>query len=433
MCFADRTTARYDRLPVSDDIETITCADGSPAARGPEPASRVLLVFLGTEPTALTLPDADEVTVGRGTRADVQIDGSSLSRIHARFRFGVHVTLEDMGSSNGTFVGGIRLAPRSPVVIAPGTTLQLGHVMAVLHVGASTPTILGTSDGSVAGARALEHALLRIASTELSVLIIGETGVGKGTFARRIHDQSRRAGGPFVVVRPSSMANVFNSGGLAETRGGTLVLDELGDIDPRSQRLVVEAVDALREAPRLVGTSSRDLRGDAESMRMLPELYHRVAGVSIVLPPLRARVHEIAGLAQTIAADLVRTMGRPPPVFAPDALAVLERHPWPGNVRELAARIEQALALSRGRVLTATHFADLEPAERAAAEIGVGRLEAGRGVLREARERGEYQQIIEALRTCRGNQTRAAQALGISRSTLLSRLEKYGVPRPRKS
>jgi DNA-binding NtrC family response regulator len=350
--------------------------------------ARVLLVFTGGEPTVITLPDAEVLTIGRGADADIRIDDRSLSRVHARLRFGMHVTLEDLGSSNGTFMGSTRLMAHQPAVIAPGVTIQFGKVTSVFHFGA---------------------------------------------IARRLHDSSHRAAGPYVVLGASTLGRAVLDRAVVAASGGTLVIDEPSALDPAVARLLIDRITAMPEPPRLVSTSTRDLRRDFGAQQISPELYHRLAGVSIVVPPLRKRVHEIAPLAHAIAAESAQASGRSVPIFATDALAVLERHTWPGNIRELASCIQSALALGGSRVLTASHFADLQDEPANAREVGVARVDGGRGALHEARERMEYQQIIEALRATRGNQTRAAEALGMSRSTLLNRLAKYGVPRPRKS
>jgi DNA-binding NtrC family response regulator len=136
---------------------------------------------------------------------------------------------------------------------------------------------------------------------------------------------------------------------------------------------------------------------------------------------LRARLRSLAGIADAIVASLAAEHGRPPPLISADALAVLEKHTWSGNVRELKNALTQAIVLGKGRVLTATHFSFLT--ELASAVIAT---------LSSAVSVAEHRRILEVLRECQGNQTRAAKKLGISRGTLISRLERYEIPRPRK-
>jgi two-component system, NtrC family, response regulator AtoC len=194
-----------------------------------------------------------------------------------------------------------------------------------------------------------------------------------------------------------------------------------------------------------------DLGKAIEERRLLRELYHLVNGITVVIPPLRARISEIATLTQEIAAARAEALGRNTPLFSPDAIQLFERHPWPGNVRELGLVIDRAMALQSGRVITASHIEGLglvagdsqsrqkKGAAMAAPFYGVSaaldNAEGGgqkRGALRVAREDAEYQRIVEALRNTRGNQTQAAKLLGISRGTLVARLERYNMPRPRK-
>lgn len=399
------------------------------------PSKRVLLILSGEESVAVTLPDLPQITIGRGDAANVRIDEPSLSRLHARLSFGAHVTIEDLGSSNGTFVAGIRLSPSKPVLVGPGTTIRLGGVLAAVHVGRDPAPTLLTSDGTHEGTLALERVVQRIATSRLSVLVLGETGVGKEVLARRLHDLSPRAEGPFVVVAATAIGAALAEGRLDEARGGTLVLDEIGAIERGLQADLVRAIDLLGEDARIIATSRTSLVDLPAETRLLPELEHRITGVTIAIPPLRARVHEISAHALRIASEAARALGRPPPVFAPNAITALERHKWPGNLRELAGRIERAIALAPGRVLTADHFELVQPD---ASTIGAPLVLSGEpsgpiGALRGARESAEYERIIEALRRTNGNQTHAAKLLGISRGTLLSRLDRYHLPRPRRS
>lgn len=402
---------------------------------GERASKRVLLILNGEDSIAVTLPERPQITIGRGSDVDVRIDEPSLSRRHARLSFDAHVTIEDLGSSNGTFVAGTRLVPSQPVLVGPGTTIQLGHVLAVVHVGKTASPTLRTSDGTLEGTRALERAVHRIATTHLSVLVIGETGVGKEVLARKLHDLSPRAAGPFVVVAAAALSAALAEGRLDEARGGTLVLDEIGAVGRREQSDLVRAIDLLGDDVRIIATSRASFVDVPEEARLLPELEHRISGVTIAIPPLRARVHEISAHALRIASEAARALGRPEPVFAPNAIAALERHKWPGNLRELAGRIERAIALAPGRVLTAEHFEFAPPdTSTIGAPLVLSSDPSGPiGALRGARESAEYERILEALRRTNGNQSQAAKLLGISRGTLLSRLDRYHIPRPRRS
>jgi DNA-binding NtrC family response regulator len=395
------------------------------------------LVLDGTDGHVIMLPDAPSVTIGRGKDADIRIDEPSLSRVHARLGLGAHITLEDLGSSNGTRIGGVRLTPGNAVLVPPGAPIELGGVVVVVHVGrGNAASVLSSTSGSAEGAKALERTIMRVAQSELAVLLVGETGVGKGKLARDVHDRSRHAKGAFVVAPCIDLAEAYGRGVIESARGGTLVLDEITETHPNLQPELTHTIEELAGDTRIISTSREDLVAAVASGRVRPELYHRINGIAIVVPPLRARIREIAELALELAARAARAAGRPPPVLAPDALVVLERHRWPGNVRELGQAMERALTLCRGRVITASHLVGLTETPAApvyGVPLAVSPATGGRSALQEAREEAEYRRIVEALRACRGNQTKAAKALGISRGTLIARLERYNVPRPRKA
>jgi two-component system, NtrC family, response regulator AtoC len=399
------------------------------------------------------------VTIGRGGKADIRIDHPSLSRLHARLNVGgSHITLEDLDSSNGTFTAGIRLKPNNPVLVAPNAHIELADVVVILHVSGgrnNKPSILSTSTGGKGGADALDRLVARVAQSHLAVLVVGEQGVGKNTLARKIHEQSGHANDPFIVVKGSDLTNDADRARILDEikrfpqKRGTVVIDEIVLDTPYDvQRKVLADLSSLPSSIRLLSTSAcSDLGKAIEERRLLRELYHLVNGITVVVPPLRARISEIATLTQEIAAARAEALGRNTPLFSPDAIQLFERHPWPGNVRELGLVIDRAMALQSGRVITASHIEGLglvagdsqSRQKKGAAAYGVSAALDGaegggqkRGALRVAREDAEYQRIVEALRNTRGNQTQAAKLLGISRGTLVARLERYNMPRPRK-
>lgn len=381
----------------------------------------------------VTLPDAPSVTIGRGRDAGIRIDEPSLSRVHAKLGLGPHMTIEDLGSSNGTRIGGLRLTPGTPVLVPPGSPIELGDVIIVVHVGRGTgPSVLSatSTSGNSEGAQALDRTVTRVAESGLAVLLVGETGVGKSKLARDIHDRSARARGPLVVLPCVSLTR----DGLLAARGGTLVLDDVTDMPLDRQSELIAHLEELGRSVRVLSTSREDVRATVERGAFRPELYHRINGITIVVPPLRARIRDVGELALQLGTRIAQAAGRAPPVIAPDALAMLERHRWPGNVRELEQVIERATTLAGGRVITASHLVGLDEGASGLAygvPLAMGGTSARSG-LQEAREEAEYRRIVEAMRACQGNQTRAAKALGISRGTLIARLERYNVPRPRK-
>jgi DNA-binding NtrC family response regulator len=241
----------------------------------------------------------------------------------------------------------------------------------------------------------------RAAGCDLAVWIEGETGTGKEVVAERIHEKSARAGRPLVRVRCGGVAEAALEAELfgSLTGGGSLYLDEIGELPLALQARLVSVLDDKAYDVRFIAATSRPFGG---------ELHDRLAGVTIVIPPLRERPGEIAALARAFIADAGRALR-----LSPAALARLLQHRWPGNIRELENVIDAAVALALGDVIDVEHVVIHGLAPLA----GVDALEKRR--------------IVETLEAVGGNQTRAAQALGISRGTLLARLKQYGIKRPR--
>ena len=299
------------------------------------------------------------------------------------------------------------------------------------------------------------------ATTDLSVLITGETGVGKELCAEMIHRLSPRAAKPFVKLNCSVFVEslieselfghergaftgaVAARAGLLETGdGGTVFLDEIGELPLPVQAKLLRVLE--ERVVRRVGSSTgktldvlfvcatnRSLVDEVDAGRFRRDLYYRINGVSIAIPALRERTTEIAPLAKAFS---MRTRGLPL-VLGPDAIGALERHAWPGNIRELRNTIERAVMVASGGAVRASHLHLERPSQRAIHATLPGVAidgDAGASLAATVAE-VEKKRILDTLEQCGGNQTRAARMLGISRNTLLSRLDAYGLPRPRKS
>jgi DNA-binding NtrC family response regulator len=330
--------------------------------------------------------------------------------------------------------------------------------------------------------QAVERALQKVAPTDATVLLQGESGSGKEIAARAIHNWSARAHGPFVAVNCAILsATLLESelfghekgaftGAHARQRGrielaesGTFFLDEVGELAPGLQARLLRVLQEKRfervggrqsvEANvRWIAATNRDLGVMVGNGTFREDLYHRLAVFPVRLPPLRERAEDIAPLADRLLARIGTTLGRPNLRLTPDARAALAARTWPGNVRELANVLERSAILAEGTEIRSEDLALLQVVRRSAAADGttpaaveVSAAEGG-GVVSEAvdsegpTESGvagdaggdERTRILAALERCAGNQTRAARLLGMSRGTLVSRLTEYDLPRPRK-
>jgi transcriptional regulator with PAS, ATPase and Fis domain len=303
--------------------------------------------------------------------------------------------------------------------------------------------------------RRLYELATRVARGTISVLVVGETGTGKEVLAELIHTHSPRAAGPLVRINCAAFAETLieselfghekgaftgaqreRAGLLEAADGGTVVLDEVGETTPAIQAKLLRVLEeravlrvgASTPRPidvRFVAATNRDLEGEIETGRFRRDLYFRLAGVVLAIPPLRDRPDDLVALAERFAAEAAARIDRPPPRLSPGALAALRAHPWPGNVRELRNVIERAVLLADGDELTAEHlpFAAAAPATGSTPDPAA--LPSALAAL-------ERQRIVEALEAAHGNQTRAAAALGMPLRTLVKRLDQYNLPRPRK-
>jgi DNA-binding NtrC family response regulator len=291
----------------------------------------------------------------------------------------------------------------------------------------------------------------RVAPTNATVLLGGESGVGKDLVARAIHEKSRRASGPFVKINSTAIpetlleSELFGyekgafTGAAASKRGkfeladkGTLFLDEIGDV-PLTVQVKLLRVLQEREFERLGGTrtlkvdvrliaaTNRDLREALEQHTFREDLYYRLNVVPIDIPPLREHKEDIPDLVKLFLSRFAAESGKQITAIAPEALHVLTDHYWPGNVRELQNVIERACALANGSVLGSSDIR-LDAQRAKAANSSEPVLPEGMTL-----EQWEDEIIREALRKADGNKSQAARRLGLSRNALRYRLSKIGI------
>jgi two-component system, NtrC family, response regulator len=304
-------------------------------ARTPLPESIQLMVVSGPD-IGVRAPIGElPCIVGKSHTCDLVLRDRAVSRRHLEVTLVPNaVRLRDLNSKNGSYLSEIRF---SSVDVTTGAVVCIGSTelkIAPAHHHAALPpssqaSFMGLCGGSLP-MRQVYAILECIGPSEASVLIQGETGTGKDLVAEAIHRASRRLSGPFVVCDSAHVAPAF-----LQAEGGTLYLDEVGELDLFSQGVLLRALDR-RGNVRVVAASSRDLAGEVKAGRFRLELYHRLAVVRIDLPPLRERREDIPMLvAEFVGED----------AFPADVMARLCAHDWPGNVRELRNVVERAHAL----------------------------------------------------------------------------------------
>jgi two-component system, NtrC family, response regulator AtoC len=628
------------RMPATTALNNLASHEG--------PVGTVRLVVLGRgNPVTYALPSEGEVLVGRSENADVRIDEDSISRRHAILRIGDNLTVEDLGSLNGTRVRDRNLKKSEVAEVIAGEAFELGKVLCIVqrrsggdkkparglrthsyvesrieeeierragrtaiddrseeraealalarfHLegtlphgiltdalafalatsdlaaeygpgelevlfidvpladvearceklarafgahakvgfgiaryprdGRSASALLEASEAYARGARReapvsvvhgamerLRKLVERVAASDISIVLHGETGVGKEVLARELHKSSDRAQKPFVGLNCAALTEtlleselfghergafsgaVATKPGLLEVaEGGTVFLDEVGEMSLGMQAKLLRVLEermvlrvgGLAPRPidvRFISASHKDLEEEVDENRFRQDLFFRLNGITLEIPPLRERTDEIEGLARGFLLEACRRQKRlDSPRLGTDALELLKTYAWPGNVRELRNVIERAVLLCTGSSIRSEHLpaermmAQRRPAPVRAVPLPVrkggedGRaledpptLDAQKRPVRAARsgddfddplpdtrahatgpqqavslktavEEIEREKIVDALRRCAGNQTKAAQMLGISRRTLLNRLDDYGLPRPRK-
>ena len=444
-----------------------------------------LAIVLGPDGDLTQVPlRAGRMTIGRATDNDVSVNDHLLSRHHAVLHVGASIHLEDLGSRNGTVVH----APRETGDASPqgddtgsectrrlkNETIEL-HEGAVVSLGgtrlvvrAATPQVnLAIERAVVYGGsprmRTAWDLATQAAASRLPVLLMGETGVGKGVLAERIHRLSPWADHAFLRVscatgeafleralfgredsgRPG--AGPATPGVFEGAQGGTLLLNDIDELPLSLQSRLLCVLDegaVLRSGGRharpidvrIIAAGSRRLGDKVAAGEFRKDLYLAFSGLELIIPPLRERIEEIRTLAQTFAEMFAATEKRPVPAFDEEAMLLLEQYAWPGNIRELRQAVRHALVVNGSGCIgvddlpKSIRTSDQRPSDRPLT-WPTGTLVLGG---RSARLDISRMQILDALEQHAWNQTRVARALKISRGGLVKLIERYGIPRPRK-
>ena len=421
---------------------------------------RVLLVIDGAALQVVPLPATGTFTIGRAAKCDVVIDSGSVSRHHANLVMGNDVEIEDVGSSNGTFVDGSRLTNDTKTRLGIGMPFLVGAVTMMVQTRAASRREQPPKSSQL---HALEQSAARIAVGRLSVLILGETGVGKKKFAERIHEMSPRRSQPFVRVNCAAISEkvaggrvtgseIGNKPGLIEQAdNGTAFLNDVAELPQALQVKLLRVIEdssvrrgnSVQARPidvRFLAATHKDLAAEVDAGRFRRDLYFRLAGATFTIPPLRGRKDEVLPLAESFVMSASGPLGRSF-VRSDDARAWLAEHEWPGNIRELRNACERAVLLATGSIIERQHLTIEDKRAPFGPRVRTSPTTPPPGSLtvadmpsqvRATVAELEKQRILEALDKCAGNQTRAAELLGISRRTLINRLDEYGIARPRK-
>ena len=408
----------------------------------------------------------EPVIIGSDPGATLVIDDPHVSRRHAEIvRTEAGIVLRDLGSRNGTFVG--RLAIKE-VVLPSGAEIKVGTSTLRFETGGEAgrlarlarqpvraeeleeaPARFGPAVGGSAAMKRLFALVTRLAPTELTLALTGETGVGKDVLARAIHQASQRVRQPFVVfdcgaVAPSLIeselfghekgaftgAHVERRGAFERAHTGTLFLDEIGELSLELQPKLLRALeqrtirrvggaDDIPVDVRIIAATNRDLEAEVRKRTFREDLFFRLQAATLHVPALRERRDDIEPLVRHFLSEA----GRPLEV-APGTLEVLAGYHWPGNVRELKNVVSAAAALADGPVLEPHHLVTFRPQRRR--RTGA-QLSGAEGEGAQTLEEVERAAVVQALERAGGNRTKAAKSLGIAASTLYEKIKRYGL------
>jgi two-component system, NtrC family, response regulator HydG len=440
---------------VEYDEPTVLAAEG---AQSSKPATGILLRVVDGPDSgkvfALDTSRPARALIGKSKACDLVLGDPLVSRRHCAVEVtprGLRVV--DLGSSNGTRVG--QKMSIVDAYVAPGEQLTLGKTRlaveeAAPHTIPATELTRDAAFGRVVGGslamRKLYGLCARLAASNVPVVIEGETGTGKELLAEALHEEGPRAGGPFVVFDctavPPTLAEstlfghergAFTSavsarkGVFEQAQGGTLLIDEIGDLDAALQPKLLRALERgevqrvggqgwLRSDARVLAATRRDLEAEVQAGRFREDLYYRLAVARLELPPLRERQGDVALLFRRFWRDL-DTAGRPAPE---DFVERLEAYRWPGNVRELRNVIAHRIALGDLAVLPGADSPSVRSPHAAASNSDFIQSVLSEDLpLARAREQvvAEFERLYveRVLARFNGNVTRAAEASGVAR------------------
>jgi DNA-binding NtrC family response regulator len=420
--------------------------------------------------------ESTRIVVGTSPNADLQLSDRTVSRMHCEIAVrDERYVIKDLDSTNGTEVNG---TPVVEAILSPGSRVRLGDTEILFEpkkkwerVPDAATDHFGEMYGSSAVMRNVFAMLAKVAKTDLSAILVGETGTGKELAARAVHEYSARGHQPFVVVDCGAVSkNLIESelfghekgsftgadrqriGAFEQADKGTIFLDEIGelpiDLQPKLLRALerreVKRLGASRHIEvdvRVVAATHRNLAEMIKAGTFREDLYYRLAEVVVKLPPLRERREDIAVITQRIVEEHVRG-GSIVRAIASDAMDLLMHRPWQGNVRELRNVLRRAIAMAPGDVIRPEDLALVGgerltgPSAPIAASAPSDAAEPNPDVadelpIKDARERWiapmEREYLVRLMKRCDGDLDRASQEAGVHRKSLERLLRQHGL------
>ena len=428
----------------------------------------------GPEAGESWLMEHDVIRIGSAKTGDIVLTDPTVSRRHAEIRRGRDgIILRDLGSTNGVFVGQVRA---KEVYLGPDTHFRVGRTEMVFTIADEVIDVEPSSSdhfenliGNSVAMREVFGILERVAPTDLTVLITGETGTGKELASRAVHQVSQRAKGPFIVfdcgAAPDNLIESELFGhqrgaftGAIEARpgvfemahGGTIFLDEIGelplDLQPKLLRVLeqreVRRVGASKTKAidvRVVAATNRNLREEVDAGRFREDLYYRLAVVEMVMPPLRDRMEDLERLSRHLLERSSHNKGVHD--IDPEVLSIFGSYHWPGNVRELNNVIERALPFSDGSTIAInalpealkTSGTTVQPTDASHETHTTPPENASSLTFKDAKEQlveaFERQYLVDLLDRHEGNVSKAARAADMDRKTITRLMKKHGITR----
>jgi DNA-binding NtrC family response regulator len=394
----------------------------------------------------------ERCSIGSHPSNDLVIDDPTVSRFHCELAIaGSRVRVRDLDSRNGTAIGELGI---TDALVPAGTTLVLGNSTVRVDVDPGVAEIesaeqFGGLVGTSAAMREVFSQLAKIALSDATVLVEGETGTGKEGIAKAVHDAGSRAKGPFVVLdcgaipAPLLEAELFGHeagaftgatdrriGVFEQASGGTLFLDEIGELPLELQPKLLRALESreIRRVGgrasiacdlRIVAATNRDLRAEVNGGSFRADLYYRLAVIKLLLPPLRDRAGDMPLLVDHLLRDIGAAASIAAELSHPSFVALLAAAPWPGNVRELRNHLEQCVVFGERRAPSSPSTP--HPAERVDPTLP---YEVAR---RQALDAFERDYVTQALARHAGNVAAAARAAGVNRTYFHRLLSRHDV------